>query len=426
VPVAFKYRLESHYEHLYPSGTIIDEQGLISDLPIQLRAEICAVLYAKLLSRVSFLVRGLSHDAEYMVELSMLLSPESALANTLVVAEQTEADAAFFIEQGRCRVTQQTQFHSDTERLRHWVQQVFHNAGVSVSKTGVGNGLYLPSRESQFRKLRRLHQQACAEAKNRPSSVPYLQLWGVWGKHSAKGNQPTLAWVLAEARAEGFADFGGSLPDDTPTEANPGPAITLRDDQGRMMRTDLELFCGALRTGEVLCELINILDVGGRTIKIWEPSMTEIALQLSGLNQVANAGNVVGSALEDAVSAVDENGVRTGTLVSKTGLSAITGLAASAVQTTTGAFSTGGYITNVEAFCDAVTSAPPTSCIHVPADQCFEPEQLLGFNEGGRAARQAKQQAVVATLLVLAEQVTRFVNSTVVELDNDGPRVVII
>lgn len=37
---------------------------------------------------------------------------------------------------------------------------------------------------------------------------------------------------------------------------------------------------------------------------------------------------------------------------------------------------------------------------------------------------QAKQHCVISTLLVLAEQVTKRVNNTVAQIDDDGPRVV--
>ena len=105
----------------YPAAKIVDQQSLLGDLPVQLQSEVCNVLYFKLLSRVSFLVRGLQHSQEYMVELAMLLLPIPVLAGNLVVAEQTEASEMFFIETGRCRVTQATKFCSDTEReLRHF------------------------------------------------------------------------------------------------------------------------------------------------------------------------------------------------------------------------------------------------------------------------------------------------------------------
>lgn len=52
LPPSVKARLQRHYELVYPTETIVDETGLLTDLPLQLRMAVCRILYSKMLSTV--------------------------------------------------------------------------------------------------------------------------------------------------------------------------------------------------------------------------------------------------------------------------------------------------------------------------------------------------------------------------------------
>ena len=91
----------TYHKHLWRTFGGVNDAGIIAQLPILLRKEVCFTLYGRYLAQVPFFP---SHDVSFIANLSILLHPQLYLSGDLLTRKNDIGAEMYFLRAGRVRV----------------------------------------------------------------------------------------------------------------------------------------------------------------------------------------------------------------------------------------------------------------------------------------------------------------------------------
>ena len=310
LPHSISEKLEAHYYHLYPDKMMIDEEDVIADLPPQLREELVGTLYGRQLYSVPLF---LNLDVDILTDLCTKLVPLPALKGAMIAREGAKGTHMFCIYSGQIKITEKVKDGDEVGRLRHWIEDVHSHANRDIV-------LFKPSLSQQIdallTRMRRIARETASSedassdsgARKQPATA-LTQKVATFGSndsqhmggngsdsdldddddelhkrlreasHSASlgsvslkdllyddelidmctENDTQLRDLLIEAGRRGRIRYDGLL---ELTKANPrGPNISaVGGNANESAGTGAEQMCNALKSGEVLLDLIKLLN----------------------------------------------------------------------------------------------------------------------------------------------------------------------